>query len=169
MKPFYIKVIRLLKTRLKLVIYSVCIFSAWLSIKCYGFDHLTCFGLTRALKKILLFVPPDRNMTSAVLQTARNLCVVVTIQALQTWAGGRLGTGELMESVTCLFGQWRTFWKMLPKLGHGTGCTGLETYQHTMCGHRPGSSSCQSLLSSPDSSTSKLALSLTDFFWYVLL
>lgn len=51
MKPFYIKVIRLLKTRLKLVIYSVCIFSAWLSIKCYGFDHLTCFGLTRALKK----------------------------------------------------------------------------------------------------------------------
>lgn len=61
MKPFYIKVIRLLKTRLKLVIYSVCIFSAWLSIKCYGFDHLTCFGLTRALKKILLFVPPDQE------------------------------------------------------------------------------------------------------------
>lgn len=168
MKPFYIKVIRLLKTRLKLVIYSVCIFSAWLSIVLWLWSP-DLFWFNSCLKKKLLFVPPDRNMTSAVLQTARNLCVVVTIQALQTWAGGRLGTGELMESVTCLFGQWRTFWKMLPKLGHGTGFTGLETYQHTMCGHRPGSSSCQSLLSSPDSSTSKFALSLTDFFWYVLL
>lgn len=92
----------------------------------------------------------DRSTQPAALQTARSLCVAVKTLALP--GGGGPGTGAPMGSVTCLCGLLRTWWKMLPD--PGTGFIGPETYQRTTSGLKPGPSSCQSLKSSPGSSTS---------------
>lgn len=98
------------------------------------------------------------------LQIARPHCVVVKTLVLPAGGRGKLGTGEPTESVTFLYGRWRTSCKMLPEPDPGTGSTGLETYQHTTFGLRPGNNSFQSLQSFQGSCKSNSSFGLT--LWY---
>lgn len=80
-------------------------------------------------------------MKLAALPTARSLSAVAQTQVFPNGSGEGLATGEPTASVTFLYAPWRTSWKMLLKPDLGTGSTGLETYQHTMSGLRPETSS----------------------------
>lgn len=115
------------------------------------------------VKVMQITASTDRSMKQAPPQTARTLCVAAKTPDLPAGGGGRPGTGEPTVSVTCLYERWRTSWKTWPQLDPGIGSTGPETYQRTMFGLRPGNSSCQSLQSSPGSSTSNFLLTFSSF------